>query len=278
MTGRKKRYKLFISFIHPFTMTTSNPTPSIPPFFAVQPAAAPHTHGSVRLPCRKQQLADFAHCAPSARLAGRPHGFRQHCGMGVGNRDTEPGHLHDFQVRGVVPYAGDQFRCDVEFSQQFVEHCFLVIAAEEYMRYPEFRQARRGIGRDGTLGLRLRQAQAGPRACVSCREGFEGAYIELVIEDSGSRLSEQQIRGLAAAAPRDAAPGSALDDLAEIHALVHGQGGHLQIRQSEPAGTSLHIYLRAATPELIEDRAARARGRGPGRGTRGRPRRRAAAR
>ena len=28
MTGRKKRYKLFISFIHPFTMTTSNPTPS----------------------------------------------------------------------------------------------------------------------------------------------------------------------------------------------------------------------------------------------------------
>ncbi len=121
------------------------------------------------------------------------------------------------------------------------------------------RQARRGIGRDGTLGLRLRQAQAGPRACVSCREGFEGAYIELVIEDSGSRLSEQQIRGLAAAAPRDAAPGSALDDLAEIHALVHGQGGHLQIRQSEPAGTSLHIYLRAATPELIEDRAARAR-------------------
>ena len=28
MIGRKKRYKLFISFIHPFTMTTSNPTPS----------------------------------------------------------------------------------------------------------------------------------------------------------------------------------------------------------------------------------------------------------
>ena len=80
-----------------------------------------------------------------------------------------------------------------------------------------------------------------------------------MIEDSGSRLSEQQIRGLTAAPARDAAEGSALDDLAQIHALVHGQGGHLQIRQSEPAGTSLHIYLRAATPELIEDRAARAR-------------------
>ena len=56
-----------------------------------------------------------------------------------------------------------------------------------------------------------------------------------------------------------AAAGSALDDLAQIHALVHGQGGHLQVRQGEPAGTSLHVYLRAATPEQIEDRAARAR-------------------
>jgi PAS domain-containing protein len=136
-------------------------------------------------------------------------------------------------------------------------HCDPVVFHQVLLR--GIRHARRGLGHDGTLGIRLRLAQTGRRSCVSCREGFEGNYIELVIEDSGSRLSEQQIRGLAAAPPPEAAPGSALDDLAEIHALVHGQGGHLQIRQGEPSGTSLHIYLRAATPEQVEDRAARAR-------------------
>jgi len=136
-------------------------------------------------------------------------------------------------------------------------HCDPVVFHQVLLR--GIRHARRGLGHDGRLGIRLRLAQTGRRACVSCREGFEGNYIELVIEDSGSRLSEQQIRGLGAAPPHDAAAGSALDDLTEIHALVHGQGGHLQIRQSEPAGTGLHIYFRAATPAQIEDRAARAR-------------------
>ncbi len=136
-------------------------------------------------------------------------------------------------------------------------HCDPVVFHQLLLR--GIRHARRGLGHDGRLGIRLRPAEAGRRACISCREGFEGTYIELVIEDSGSRLSEQQIRGLTAAPARDAAGGSALDDLAQIHALVHGQGGHLQIRQAEPAGTSLHVYLRAATPEQIEDRAARAR-------------------
>ncbi len=136
-------------------------------------------------------------------------------------------------------------------------HCDPVVFHQVLLR--GIRHARRGLGHDGRLGIRLRLAQTGRRACVSCREGFEGNYIELVIEDSGSRLSEQQIRGLGAAPSHDAAAGSALDDLTEIHALVHGQGGHLQIRQSEPAGTGLHIYFRAATPEQIDDRAARAR-------------------
>ena len=47
MTGRKKRYKLFISFIHPFTMTTSNPTPSQnAASTTAQPAAKTTTAGT----------------------------------------------------------------------------------------------------------------------------------------------------------------------------------------------------------------------------------------
>ena len=47
MTGRKKRYKLFISFIHPFTMTTSNPAPSQnAASTTAQPAAKTTTAGT----------------------------------------------------------------------------------------------------------------------------------------------------------------------------------------------------------------------------------------
>lgn len=47
MTGRKKRYKLFIPFIHPFTMTTSNPTPSQnAASTTAQPAAKTTTAGT----------------------------------------------------------------------------------------------------------------------------------------------------------------------------------------------------------------------------------------
>jgi len=121
------------------------------------------------------------------------------------------------------------------------------------------RHARRGLGSDGTLAIRLRSASAGRRACVSCREGFEGNYIELVVEDSGSRLSEQDILGLGSAPARDAPPGTALDDLAEIHALTHAQGGHMQIQQSLPAGTSLHVFFRAAEPERNDEHPSRSR-------------------
>jgi len=51
MTGCKKRYKLFIPFIHPFTMTTSSPTPNQNAASnTAQPAAKKATAGTVPAP------------------------------------------------------------------------------------------------------------------------------------------------------------------------------------------------------------------------------------
>ena len=58
---------------------------------------------------------------------------------------------------------------------------------------------------------------------------------------------------------REAQAGTALDDLAEIHALTHAQGGHMQIQQSVPTGTSLHVFFRAAEPEQRDERHPRSR-------------------
>lgn len=108
------------------------------------------------------------------------------------------------------------------------------------------RRARRALEPRGTLGIRLRNSNSGKRSCISCHEGFEGKFVELVIEDSASRLDATDIERLSAVPPQLGPGGGALDDLAAIHALVHAQGGHLQILQQVPAGISLHMFFRAA--------------------------------
>lgn len=113
------------------------------------------------------------------------------------------------------------------------------------------RHARRSLGPAGSIGIRLRRTTPGRRPCLSCKEGFEGSYVELVIEDSDSNLSDEDIRNLTAA-PEAAREGkSALEDLVAIHTLAHGQGGHLQIQKNLPTGTSVHIFFKAGDPAEI---------------------------
>ena len=61
-------------------------------------------------------------------------------------------------------------------------HCEPVVFHQILLR--GIRQARRALGAEGTLCIRLRRASGVRRACIACREGFEGAFVELVIEDS----------------------------------------------------------------------------------------------
>jgi hypothetical protein len=115
------------------------------------------------------------------------------------------------------------------------------------------RHARRTLGVRGSLCIRLRRSNGGRRACIACHEGFEGAYVELVIEDSDSRLAEEDIARLIAEPGIARTAGSALDDLAEIHALCHAQGGHLQIHRNVPSGISVHVFFRAGEPAEAGD-------------------------
>ena len=83
--------------------------------------------------------------------------------------------------------------------------------------------------------------------------------MELVIEDSDSSLSDEDIRNLTTA-PEAAREGkSALEDLVAIHTLAHGQGGHLQIQKNLPTGTSVHIFFKAGDPAEIGEPAEQGR-------------------
>ena len=120
------------------------------------------------------------------------------------------------------------------------------------------RHARRALGATGTLCIRLRRASGVRRACIACREGFEGAFVELVIEDSDTRLEDEELAFLTnPGATR--APGGGMDDLAEVLSLCHKQGGHLQVHRLVPGGISLHVFFRAGDAAGKEDTSARAR-------------------
>ena len=120
------------------------------------------------------------------------------------------------------------------------------------------RHARRALGPDGTLCIRLRRASGARRACLSCRDGVEGPFVELVIEDSDSRLADEDLARLTTpGVPR--AAGSGIDDLAEVLALCHTQGGHLQVHRLVPGGLSLHVFFRAGDAASLDGQGALAR-------------------
>ncbi len=135
-------------------------------------------------------------------------------------------------------------------------HCEPVAFHQILLR--AIRHARRAMGPDGTLCIRLRRASGVRRACIACREGFEGAFVELVIEDSDSRLGDEALAFLTAPGTSQPAEGG-VEDLAEVLALCHTQGGHLQVHRLVPGGISLHVFFRAGDQTSLEGTGARAR-------------------
>lgn len=147
--------------------------------------------------------------------------------------------------RIVLPAA---VRLESEFAPELPPaHCEPLVFHQILLR--GIRHARRGLPNDGTLVIELRPAHLTRGACLSCREGFSGHHVEMVIRDSGTMLQEHDLRTLASRGGEAAPVGSPLGDLIQIHELVHGQGGHLQVQQSAASGNSLHIYFRAASTD-----------------------------
>ncbi len=120
------------------------------------------------------------------------------------------------------------------------------------------RHARRALGAEGTLCIRLRRASGVRRACIACRDGFEGAFVELVIEDSDTQLDDDALAFLTTPGAQRPS-GGGIDDLAEVLALSHIQGGHLQVHRLVPGGISLHVFFRAGDATGLEGPGARGR-------------------
>jgi hypothetical protein len=120
------------------------------------------------------------------------------------------------------------------------------------------RHGRRTLGPHGSLKVTLKRSAPGERVCLSCGLTFEGEHVELVVEDSDSRLTAAELEQLGSViAPAGTATVGSTTDLATIHSLCHANSGHLQINQVFPSGTSVHVFLKAesngADSDSIDD-------------------------
>ena len=111
------------------------------------------------------------------------------------------------------------------------------------------RHARSQLGAGGTMQVQLQRVSVSPRGCASCNEPFEGEYIELLVEESDSRVSDEQLLRLFRTEPGSENADREASNLGEIHRLVHQQGGHLLVQRAMPSGTSLHLLFQAASSD-----------------------------
>ena len=112
------------------------------------------------------------------------------------------------------------------------------------------RHARSHIRGDGTLTIKLRHTQITPRGCASCMELVEGDFVELVVEESQSRLSDQDLHQLFNAPTKQAQTNSRQGNLSEVHRLIHTLGGHLLVQQGVPNGISLYLLFPCLARDL----------------------------
>ena len=88
------------------------------------------------------------------------------------------------------------------------------------------------------------------RAAATQAEALAGRVGAL-----GDEQIRQRLRQIAPAAVR----AGRAEGLAEVLALCHTQGGHLQVHRLVPGGISLHVFFRAGDAAGVEGPGARAR-------------------
>lgn len=85
-------------------------------------------------------------------------------------------------------------------------------------------------------------------ACDSCHATFSGDYVELAVSDNGKGFSPALLQKIFDPffTTKDVGKGTGMG-LAVVHGIVHAMNGHVMATSEERAGTTMRVYLPAAT-------------------------------
>lgn len=103
--------------------------------------------------------------------------------------------------------------------------------------------ARDAMEGKGILTIRLKDAPHVNGNCNSCFKPFDGDYVVVEVEDTGSGISRDLIDRIfdPFLTTKDVGKGSGMG-LSMVHGIVHQHGGHIQV-ESQPGRTCFRIYV-----------------------------------
>ncbi len=110
--------------------------------------------------------------------------------------------------------------------------------------------ARDAISGAGSIDVTIEPSLADPtRICDSCHHQFSGHYVLIVVRDSGSGISPEDLSRIFDPffTTKKTGQGSGLG-LSVLHGIVHAANGHVEVRTRPGAGSEFRIYLPAQLP------------------------------
>ncbi|HVL59062.1 MAG TPA: ATP-binding protein, partial [Burkholderiaceae bacterium] len=114
--------------------------------------------------------------------------------------------------------------------------------------------ARDAIAGAGRIGIAIRCSQVADHVCASCRARADGAWVELVVSDTGHGIAQHVMERMFDPfyTTKEVGQGSGMG-LAMVHGIVHDHGGHVLVSSSPGGGTTFRICLPAANAQLPRD-------------------------
>ena len=119
--------------------------------------------------------------------------------------------------------------------------------------------ARDAIGENGAINITISASHRQPLRCNSCRERFEGEYVEIAIADDGSGIDPLLIERIfdPFLTTKEFNRNSGMG-LSVVHGIVHDQQGHIVVESQPGHGTTVRLFFPAiaaamdvATPKSL---------------------------
>ncbi|MBI3516603.1 MAG: response regulator [Proteobacteria bacterium] len=120
--------------------------------------------------------------------------------------------------------------------------------------------ARDAMPDGGTIAITTRNAELGPADAAALPDAHPGEYATILIRDNGLGIPADVLGKVFEPffTTKEVGRGSGLG-LSQVYGFVRESGGHVQIRSSEGAGTTVELWLPRSTERIAEPSEAAAR-------------------
>jgi CheY-like chemotaxis protein len=111
--------------------------------------------------------------------------------------------------------------------------------------------ARDAMRSAGTIRMGVFRRERFKGTCASCRQKFEGDFVELLVADNGPGIPSQVLERMFEPYFTTKGPGEGSGlGLSTVHGAVHDHQGHIVVETARDRGASFRVYIPAsASPE-----------------------------